>query len=203
MGKANGTNGTNGINRVNGKNGTNGSTHTNGATNGHQNGHQNGTMIPQHLPVLRTPKTTRKADAGTHQLVLLPFSAHNDSSLKANIDVLPHVIDQHSLADVAHTLATKRSKLAKRTFRIVDKDNVAQGLLDDVQNVFSSLLPETPRLGFVFTGQGAQWPASKYSVSRNASLAFDYVERRKCFKPLEICSSPSSSPKMATLTPRL
>lgn len=84
--------------------------------------------------------------------MLLPFLAHSDSLLQANINVLSYVVNQYSLADVAYTLATKRSKLAKRTFRIVDKDNVTQGLLDNTQKVFLSPLPEVPRLGFVFTG---------------------------------------------------
>ena len=146
------TNGTNGFTHANGSHYANGTAHVS------KDRHQNGPTTTGHLPVLIAPKTTRRADAGTRQFVLLPFSAHNDSSLKANIDALSRVIDQHSLADVAYTLAARRSKLTQRTFRIANKDDVRQGLLDDVQKVFSSP-PEAPRLGFVFTGQGAQWRA--------------------------------------------
>ncbi|KAF2806012.1 polyketide synthase [Mytilinidion resinicola] len=167
------TNSTNGFIHLNGHN------HANGAAHGPENGHQNGPTISGHLPVVRTPKKTGKADASTRQLVLLPFSAHNKSSLQANISALSHVIDQHSLADVAYTLAVRRSKLTQRTFYIVDKDSVTDGLLGDVQRVSSSP-SEAPRLGFVFTGQGAQWHAMgaqlfEYRVFRSAIEHLDYV----------------------------
>ncbi|KAI9752218.1 MAG: Type I Iterative PKS [Chaenotheca gracillima] len=151
----------NGVAHTNGTNGSynaNGYHHANGAAHAPTNGQQNGTKTMMHLPVPRTPPTTSRADAGTRDLVLLPFSAHHETSLKANINALSGVIDQHSLADVAYTLAARRSKLAYRTFRIADKDDIAKGLQDDVQKVTSSP-PEAPRLGFIFTGQGAQWPA--------------------------------------------
>lgn len=110
--------------------------------------------------------------------MLLPFAAQSDTSLKANIDALAHVIEKHSLADVAYTLAARRSKLAQRTFRIVSKHDVAQGLMENVEKTFSSS-PGESRLAFVFTGQGAQWHAMgaqlfDYDVFRTS---IDYLDR--------------------------
>ncbi|KAJ5096375.1 hypothetical protein NUU61_005731 [Penicillium alfredii] len=164
------------------KNGTNGSTPENGHHengNGSLNRHRNGSTKTSHVPIVRLAQKKRLADAGTRQFVLLAFSAHNDSSLKTNIEVLSGVIDQHPLADVAYTLAARRSKFTQRSFRVVDKDDASQGLLNDTQKISSSA-PEIPSLGFVFTGQGAQWPAMgsqlfEYHVFRTAIEHLDYI----------------------------
>ncbi len=133
---------------------------TNGYTNGYANGNQNGVppvATQLHLLAVETPKKIKRAEAATRQLVLLPFSAHSASSLKLNVDALSCVIDQWSLADIAYTLGSKRSRLQQRSFRIVDKDDAAQGLGVDRPNFTSPI--QTPKVGFIFTGQGAQWHA--------------------------------------------
>lgn len=152
----------------------NGATHTNGS-----NGNSNGIVAAKHVTILQQPQTQTAADADTRQMVLLPFAAHKDASLKLNIEALSSVIDQHSLADVAYTLGARRSKLAQRTFRVVNKDGAAQGLLNDVQKTFTAA-PETPSLGFIFTGQGAQWPAMgaelfEYNVFRTSIEYLDSI----------------------------
>ncbi len=190
-GFANGTNGTNGNNgpangingSANGTNGTNGTTNgTNGATNGTNgaaNGHQNGNSVQQHHPITKAPKMTRTADADTRQLVLLPFAAHSKESLKLNIDALSGAISQFPLADVAYTLAAKRSRLPQRTFRVVNKDRPAEELGADGGPVQRSPL-QPGSVAFVFTGQGAQWPAMgaelfEYRVFRTAIAYMDHV----------------------------
>ena len=160
-------------------NGTNGTTNgrTNGYTHGHTNANQNGTSI-QHRPIVESPKLTATTRAATRQLVLLPLLGHNETSLNLNIDALSKVIDQSSLADVAYTLGARRSKLAQRTFRIVDKANIGQGLVINGKPVRAPL--QTSNLGFIFTGQGAQWHTmgaelSEYHVFRTAIQYLDYV----------------------------
>ena len=193
MEELNGTNGhiTNGINghatnEINGhsENGVNG--HITNGINGHTKnevkGHSNGTKHqPQHRPTTGAPNMIRKADADTHHLVVLPFSAHNQESLKANMNALSQVIHRHSLADVAYTLAAKRSRYIQRAFCVVDKDLVGQAgqaaLAQDAK-VFSS--PQPVRVGFAFTGQGAQWHAMgaglfEYAVFRNTISYLDRV----------------------------
>ncbi|KAL8791268.1 MAG: hypothetical protein Q9213_000225 [Squamulea squamosa] len=172
---ANGTNGheTNGINGhvTNGANG-----HSSNGISGHG---ANGTKHqPQHCPVIDTPSMVMKADTGTHQLVVLPFSAHNQPSLKANMNALSQVIHRHSLADVAYTLAAKRSRFIQRAFCIVDKDQVVQPALGQEDRIFSS--PQPVRVGFAFTGQGAQWHAMgaelfDYAVFRNTITYLDCI----------------------------
>ena len=133
---------------------------------------------PQHCPMIDAPNMIRKADASTHQLVVLPFSAHNQASLKANINALSRVIQRHSLADVAYTLTAKRSRFIQRAFCIVDKDQNLQAALGQDANIFSS--PQPVRVGFVFTGQGAQWHAMgaelfDYAVFRDTISYLDRI----------------------------
>jgi acyl transferase domain-containing protein len=101
----------------------------------------------------------KTVDARTPNLVLLPFSAHDEQSLAMNIAALSEVVASHSLADVAYTLSTGRSKLRHRSFRIIDiqKPDESFSTAQTIQQASSAL----NKIGFVFTGQGAQWYASK------------------------------------------
>jgi acyl transferase domain-containing protein len=151
--------------------------HENGHGNGHANGRQNGESI-QHHPIVESPTPVATATASTRQLVLLPLSAHNEPSLKLNVDALSRVIDQFSLADIAYTFGARRSRLAQRSFRILDKDNVAQGLELERKAVRAPL--QASNLGFIFTGQGAQWHGMgselfEYRVFRTAIKYLDHV----------------------------
>ena len=158
-------------------------------TNGYTNVYQNGittAAAPLHLPIANIVKKNMIAEATTRQLVLLPFSAHSTSSLKLSIDALCRVIDQWSLADIAYTLSSKRSRLQQRSFRIVDKNDATQGLGVD-RPVFASPI-QTPNVGFIFTGQGAQWHAMgaqlfEYRVFKTTIAYLDHVLRALSTSP--------------------
>ncbi|CAI6332919.1 unnamed protein product [Periconia digitata] len=174
------TNGTNGHSN-NGTNGTNG--HSTNGTNGNSqiaNGNgTNGKNHAQHSPLLSAPPMSRTATAGTQKHVVLPFSAHNQGSVKANMQALAPVIGRHSLADVAYTLAAKRSRFIQRAYSIVNKDNIAEAVsLAETPKIFSS--PQPLRIGFAFTGQGAQWHAMgaelfEYAVFRDTIAYLDEI----------------------------
>ncbi|KAI2615596.1 hypothetical protein GGR54DRAFT_257903 [Hypoxylon sp. NC1633] len=162
---------------------------TNGHTNGHANGHTNGHYIKhqidnegvksiQHRPIIRNPRSTAKPNAATRQSVLLPFSAHNEQSLQQNIAALSKVINKVSLANVAYTLGVRRSRLAQRSFCIVDENKIDGPLVVNKKPVRAPL--QTVSLGFIFTGQGAQWHGMgagllDYRVFRTAIEYLDHV----------------------------
>lgn len=181
----------NGVNGVNGhaRNGTNGvnghkpNGFTNGTTNGTNNSNGDSQLVghhSKHSPVIRARRYFTKADAATRQLVLLPFSAHNQASLLANVDALSRVAHKHSLADVAYTLSAKRSRFSHRAYAVVDKSRIegsGPGLSLETKAFFS---PQALRVGFVFTGQGAQWHAMgaelfEYGIFRDTISFLDLV----------------------------
>nr|URT29632.1 AmpB [Beauveria felina] len=173
-GYANGFNGhTNGH-----ANGTNGHPNgTNGHTNGHHNGGQNGNPT-QHNPIINSLQLAPSPNAATRQLVLLPISAHNENSLELNLNALSRVIDKFPLADIAYTLSARRSRFAQRSFSIIDKDNVTQSLTLATKVARAPL--QTPNIGFIFTGQGAQWHGMgadlfEYRVFRTTIQYLDHV----------------------------
>ncbi|KAI1821332.1 hypothetical protein F4861DRAFT_542029 [Xylaria intraflava] len=144
--------------------------------NGHSNG--NGSATLDRLSTNLGPSKTASARAPTRQLVLLPFSAHNTSSLQLNINTLSRAIGQWSLADIAYTLGSKRSRMQQRTFRIVDKGNVELGLAGEKRIFTSPMRPSN--VAYVFTGQGAQWHAMgarlfEYGVFRTTISYLDLV----------------------------
>lgn len=169
-----------GASKVNGANGVNG--HISNGTNG-VNGHKPRSLTngDSHLAGhTRTRRKFPKADATTRQVVVLPFSAHNQSSLLANMDALSRVAHKHSLADVAYTLSAKRSRFSHRAYAVVDTNRIRESGLDLSQDkkVFSS--PQALRVGFVFTGQGAQWHAMgaelfEYATFRETTSFLDRV----------------------------
>lgn len=149
---------------------------TNGV-DGHINGERSNTM-PSHRPIIQKPKVTASPNASTRALVLLPLSAHNENSLELNIKALSQVIDKLPLSDVAYTLGARRSKYAQRSFCIVDKDKAVEGLAAKSKVSRAPLQPTN--IGFIFTGQGAQWHAMgaqlfEYRVFSTAIQYLDYV----------------------------
>lgn len=188
---------TNGHKNADGINGTNGHAHGNGLSSEHANGtngHSNATngnigtngskgtpALPNnHYPVVSTPAMIRKADAATRKLVVLPFSAHNQNSLEANVDNLSRALHQHSLADVAYTLAAKRSRSTQRTYCIVDKDSISETGLRQMTDLKISSSTRRVSVGFIFTGQGAQWHAMgaslfEYAVFQESILYLDAI----------------------------
>ncbi|KAJ8131214.1 hypothetical protein O1611_g2411 [Lasiodiplodia mahajangana] len=113
-----------------------------------------------HQPIVKPLNMTGVTNATTRRLVLLPFSAHNESSLEQNINALSQVLHQDSIADVTYTLGTKRSSFPYKSFRIVDTSISNPSLLGINSKLgFRPSLNyhQTGNLAFIFTGQAAQW----------------------------------------------
>ncbi|RAK81976.1 polyketide synthase [Aspergillus fijiensis CBS 313.89] len=102
---------------------------------------------------------------GTPQVVVV--STHDKAGLDRTAEKWTTYLDDHvlgkkteslALPDVAHTMATRRSQLAFRSYAVVNS-------LEELRETMSAGLPSFPRasrktqtsLAFVCTGQGAQW----------------------------------------------
>ncbi|TVY54903.1 Reducing polyketide synthase DEP5 [Lachnellula cervina] len=88
---------------------------------------------------------------------LLPFSAHDKPTLLRNIAAHGKVVANYELLDLSHTLATRRSVMPSKSFAVVSHSTL-EDIFSNIPATFSfAHKKKTPTLGFVFTGQGAQW----------------------------------------------
>lgn len=114
-------------------------TTANGHANRHANGHanSNGNGVGQ--------------EHKHRSMYLLPFSAHDERTLKGNIDALQPSIKDYRLADLAYTLGARRSLFSHRTFRVVGLNT--QNSCENAVVPVSKKMAVVPTLGFVFTGE--------------------------------------------------
>ncbi|KAF2181508.1 hypothetical protein K469DRAFT_589235 [Zopfia rhizophila CBS 207.26] len=140
--------------------------HTNGHANGYNDCHTNGYVNSHtngngHVKVNRNGLSNGNGSRANPQKTrfLLPFSAHDDKTLQANYQALAKSITNWDLEDIAFTLSARRSLLTYRSFITASKEEINQGLSGDNKlSVVKKQSATTPILGFIFTGQGAQWP---------------------------------------------
>ncbi|KAJ5266789.1 polyketide synthase [Penicillium angulare] len=123
-------------------------------------------------------------EAAVRRLVLYPFSAHTESSLKAQIASFGPTLDAFNLEDILYTLGARRSRFDHRGFLVKSSSATEESKPPiPVDSITFGKLPDTPvtKLGFVFTGQGAQWPGmgskllEEYAVFRSTITYLDSV----------------------------
>ncbi|KAI5776257.1 hypothetical protein EDC01DRAFT_715178 [Geopyxis carbonaria] len=110
------------------------------------------------VPNYRSDQRRRR---GTSQRpFLLTSSAHDQVSLTYNIDSLRQYSQSRpcDLVDLAYTLGCRRSQFFYRAFAVVSSNDKQHSLLDAEWVFHEKIGKNPPNIGFVFTGQGAQWP---------------------------------------------
>lgn len=105
---------------------------------------------------------------------LLLFSANNEKSLAGQLEGLDkHLSDPAvgvKLRDVAYTMGDRRSRHYNRGFTITSDSQL------DVHSFVQGRVGEgQPKLGFVFTGQGAQWPEMGKELVQGFPIAANTV----------------------------
>lgn len=85
---------------------------------------------------------------------LLPFSAQDFPSLKANVEKHREVASQYDILDLAFTLGTRRSFFFNRGYAIASADSIADDL--DSEEMTFGKRGSGAKIAFIFTGQGAQ-----------------------------------------------
>ncbi|KAJ4293055.1 hypothetical protein N0V88_005719 [Collariella sp. IMI 366227] len=113
-------------------------------------------------------------DTGPYRVIV--FSANDEASLRANIRALSdHLVNPRvkvDLADLAYTLSERRTRLFHRAFVTTNTTE-----LNETAFTLGKKNSETPRIGFIFTGQGAQWPQmGKQLIS---SFPLDTIHSRR------------------------
>ncbi len=88
---------------------------------------------------------------------LLPFSAHDKATLRRNIDAHGKVAAKYNLLDLSYTLSNRRTILQSKAFTVANY-NTLSNAFENVNENFSFADKKNIRsIGFIFTGQGAQW----------------------------------------------
>lgn len=125
--------------------------------------------------------------------ILLPFSAHDESSLRLNIAAIFAVASRYRAKDLAFTLGVRKSCFLQRTFAVVplsSKTDILPAIpsLDEVTFSKSSTIP-AKKIAYVFTGQGAQWVGMASSLMaacprfRRRICSFDQILESLKFPP--------------------
>lgn len=130
---------------------------------------------------------------------LLVFSANDEYSLRSYIKTLSaHLADPSvnvRASDLAHTLSEHRSRHHQRAFAVVGAQPAGEKLSSSTliapeSAVFGRRAASTPRVGFIFTGQGAQWPQMGRDLlalfPSTAGLAVDLMDAALQALPEEV-----------------
>lgn len=128
---------------------------------------------------------------------LLVFSANDETSLRANVKALSDHLANPRVrirpTDLAYTLSERRSRLFHRGFVIATSGRGTE--LDERTLVAGKKSPDAPSVGFVFTGQGAQWP----EMGRDLLRAFPSTTRAVLAELDEVLQSLPDPPAWSLL----
>jgi len=101
-------------------------------------------------------KSTRGA-FNRNRPFLLPFSAHDKPTLRRNIEAHGAILDNYNLLDLSYTLAVRRTHFSSRGMVVTSLANLNHTFANDLQDFSFADKKKVFAIGFVFTGQGAQW----------------------------------------------
>ncbi|CAH0024877.1 unnamed protein product [Clonostachys rhizophaga] len=130
-----------------------------GGTNAH--------VVVESADALLTRKQTYKYLSGERRAIKSPrgafnrsrpylfvFSAHDKSALERNFTAHSTVAKSYDFLDLAYTLGNRRTVFPTRGFTVAKQESLLDGKLNDL--VVGSK-KKIPVIGFIFTGQGAQY----------------------------------------------
>lgn len=106
---------------------------------------------------------------------VIVLSANDSSSLESYLKSLDkHLADPRvslKLRDIAFTLSERRSRHFHRGYILSKSSSLSRATL-----VVGKTLPKAPSIGFVFTGQGAQWSEMGQGILSNFPLARSMIQ---------------------------
>ncbi|RYO91715.1 hypothetical protein DL762_002044 [Monosporascus cannonballus] len=157
-----------------------------GGTNGHVIVESVDSLHPRYQHARQ--KSVAHYDHSSDKPYLLCFSAHDKATLSRNIKAIGDVAAKYYAADLAHTLNLHRTKFAHRAFAIMREGQEADCF--NPASMPSGVVPKTKgKLGFLFTGQGAQWVGMgkiafmEFPIFRETIEKLDLVMHRVTPKP--------------------
>lgn len=130
-----------------------------------------------------------EGEAASDNLSVLVCSANDENSLLNYVEALRrHLVYpavRIDLQDLAFTLSDRRTHHLHRGFIVTNN-----AVFNSKALVVGKKSAEPPRIGFVFTGQGAQWPLMGHLLVQNFPLAKQLL--RHLDSVLQLCLFPPS-----------
>ncbi|KAK7756196.1 Type I Iterative PKS [Diatrype stigma] len=145
-----------------------------GGTNGHVIVESADSLYPfyQH----GKPKREANYDHSSKRPFLLCFSAHDKPTLSRNIQAIGAVAADYYTADLAYTLNLHRSKFSHRAFTIAYEGQETAAFAPE--SLRKGVPPKKQGgVGFIFTGQGAQWLGMGKVALQQFPIMLDTIEK--------------------------
>ncbi|KAI0542515.1 hypothetical protein GGR58DRAFT_452645 [Xylaria digitata] len=144
-----------------------------GGTNGHVIVESIDSLYPWYQHAKKKRETR---DAGSSKnTALLCFSAHDKSTLLRNIAATGAVAHEYYLADLAYTLNLRRTKFAHRAY-VVAREGQELEAFSKAASQTGSASKRPVSIGFLFTGQGAQWAGMGKIALQRFPVMLDTVQ---------------------------
>ncbi|KAI0451165.1 hypothetical protein F5B21DRAFT_516907 [Xylaria acuta] len=145
-----------------------------GGTNGHVIVESVENLLPFYKHGAR--KANAEYNHSTSRPLLLCFSAHDKPTLSRNIAAIKSVASEYYAADLAHTLNIHRSKFSYRGFTIL-REGRAEAAFGAEELRMGAVPKKKGGVGFIFTGQGAQWAGMGKVAMSEFPLFQETIER--------------------------
>ncbi|KAF3933903.1 hypothetical protein ABW19_dt0204636 [Dactylella cylindrospora] len=148
---------------------------------GGANGHAILENATSHVP--QTYSAASRIIPSSRSTYILPFSGSTSQALDSRVsDLAAYDLRTVSVQDLAYTLGCRRSQLGNRGYLLVSDGSYHKQIDPGNLKTIPTQLGQLPsQYGFVFTGQGAQWPQmcmelfDEFAVFRNAIAEMDSV----------------------------
>ncbi|KAI0906505.1 hypothetical protein F4823DRAFT_607070 [Ustulina deusta] len=144
-----------------------------GGTNGHVIVESIDSLYPwyQHAKKKRETRHVRSSKTPS----LLCFSAHDKPTLLRNVAAIGAVAEEYNLTDLAYTLNMRRTKFTHRAYVVAREGREPEAFsVAASQTGFASKKPVS--IGFLFTGQGAQWAGMGKAALQEIPVILDTIQ---------------------------
>ncbi|KAI0505381.1 hypothetical protein F5B22DRAFT_526976 [Xylaria bambusicola] len=144
-----------------------------GGTNGHVIIDAIESLYPwyQHAQKRRDSQHVRLSKKAT----LLCFSAHDKPTLLRNITAVGAVAPEYHLSDLAYTLNMRRTKFMHRAY-VVARDGHESDSFSKAALQTGSASKKPISIGFLFTGQGAQWAGMGKAACQEFPIMMETIQ---------------------------
>ncbi|KAL8911255.1 MAG: hypothetical protein Q9171_003553 [Xanthocarpia ochracea] len=145
---------------------------------GGTNGHVIVESVDNLYPWYQHAQAKKQADhvRSSGKPFLLCFSAHDKKTLSRNIKAIGDVASNYYLIDLAHTLNLHRTMFSHRAFTVAYEGHEPEAFASNAIQT-GTVSAKTAGIGFLFTGQGAQWLGMGKVALRNFPIMLDTVQK--------------------------